>query len=124
MGGIAGANLGFSVNVADLNDDGLADIAAIDGLGLMRIFFNSGTKQAPKFTHADTTSHNLFPLPRPTIWTLDGNSPEDIAYKTTQYLKSGQRMALYNDGSKFNMLVATLQGNLFSIPNSGSNTKL
>ena len=123
MGGIAGANLGFSVNVADLNDDGLADIAAIDGLGLMRIFFNSGTKQAPKFTHAETTSHNLFPLPRPTVFVFDGRSPESVAYNNTQYLKSGQRMALYNDGSKFNMLVATLQGNLFSIPNSGSNTK-
>ena len=122
MGGIAGANLGFSVNVADLNDDGLADIAAIDGLGLMRIFFNSGTKQAPKFTHAETTSHNLFPLPRPTIFVFEG-SPEDNAYKNTRYLGSGQRMALYNDGSKLNMLVATLQGNLFSIPNSGSNTK-
>jgi hypothetical protein len=122
MGGINSANLGFSVNVADLNDDGLADIAAIDGLGLMRIFFNSGTKQAPKFTHAETTSHNIFPLPRATIWVRDGD-PEDNAYKNTRYLKAGQRMALYNDGSKFNMLVATLQGNLFSIPNSGSNTK-
>ena len=122
MGGIGGANLGFSVNVADLNDDDLADIAAIDGLGFMRIFFNSGTKQAPKFTHAETTSHNLFPLPRPTNWVMD-DSPEANAYKNTQYLKSGQRMALYNDGSKLNMLVATLQGNLFSIPNSGSSSK-
>lgn len=40
----------LSVSVADMNNDKLLDIVSMDVLGYLRIFFNSGTPQEPKFT--------------------------------------------------------------------------
>ncbi|HWL54209.1 MAG TPA: VCBS repeat-containing protein [Chthoniobacteraceae bacterium] len=43
----------ISVAAADMNADGLVDIISCDSDGYIRIHFNSGTKEAPKFTHAE-----------------------------------------------------------------------
>ena len=39
----------ISVSAGDLNNDGLNDIAVMDGQGYLRVHFNIGTKQGPKF---------------------------------------------------------------------------
>src|SRR4051812_9234059 len=41
--------LPISVNWADMNGDGLGDIVTCDPLGVMRVYFNSGSKTEPKF---------------------------------------------------------------------------
>ena len=53
-----GGNIGqvpmpISVQVADLNGDGLLDLFTVDPQGYFRIYFNQGTKTEPKFTHCE-----------------------------------------------------------------------
>ncbi len=52
-GTISDSSMPISVSVADMNADGLPDVVTMDVLGYLRIFFNSGTKEEPKFTVGD-----------------------------------------------------------------------
>ena len=124
-GGFSNENLAFSVSVADMNDDDLPDIAAMDGFGVLRIYFNSGSKTEPKFTHAETTSYNLYPAPIPTRYAIPGD-PVYNAYMNAIYFKTGQRISLFNDGnsgSEYNLLATTAQGKMFYFPNTGTEKK-
>ena len=49
----------ISVNFLDMNADGLPDLATADPAGVVRVYFNSGTKTEPKFTLAETVP--IFP---------------------------------------------------------------
>ena len=51
----------ISVSAGDLNNDGLHDIAIMDGRGLLRVHFNIGTNQQPKFGPAEFSSLFLNP---------------------------------------------------------------
>lgn len=51
----------ISVSAGDLNGDGLNDIAIMDGQGFLRVHFNIGTKQGPKFGPAEFSSLLLNP---------------------------------------------------------------
>lgn len=55
-GTIAETAMPVSVSVADLNGDQLQDIAVMDPLGYLRIYFNAGTPQEPKFTVGELAS--------------------------------------------------------------------
>jgi len=124
-GGFSNENLAFSVSVADMNADGLPDIAAMDGFGVLRIYFNSGSKTEPKFTFAETTSYSLYPAPIPTRYTIP-QDPDFQAYMNAIYLKTGQRISLFNNGNlggKSNLLVTTAQGRMFYFPNTGTENK-
>jgi hypothetical protein len=50
-GSVGNLPMPISVQVADLNGDGLLDIFTIDADGYFRAYFNSGTKAECKFTH-------------------------------------------------------------------------
>ncbi|MEI6562637.1 MAG: VCBS repeat-containing protein [Verrucomicrobiota bacterium] len=52
-GNVGRLPLPISVQVADLNNDGLLDIITVDGYGYFRVYFNSGTPTEPKFTHCE-----------------------------------------------------------------------
>ena len=52
-GEIADTVMPISVGAADMNADGLLDLVTMDVLGYLRIFFNGGDKQQPKFTSGD-----------------------------------------------------------------------
>lgn len=52
-GQVGGTPMAISVQVADLNGDGLLDILTVDARGYFRVYFNRGTKTEPKFDHAE-----------------------------------------------------------------------
>ena len=52
-GAVESVSMPVSVQVADLNGDGLFDLFTVDPQGYFRIYFNSGTKTAPKFTNCE-----------------------------------------------------------------------
>ncbi|MDD5349272.1 MAG: VCBS repeat-containing protein [Chthoniobacteraceae bacterium] len=53
-GNLGGLAMPISVQVADINKDGLLDIVTLDGSGYFRVYFNSGTATEPKFTQSET----------------------------------------------------------------------
>jgi hypothetical protein len=62
-GKIGQQTMPVSVSAGDLNKDGLNDIAIMDGQGFLRVHFNTGTKQEPKFGPAEFSSLLLNPTP-------------------------------------------------------------
>jgi hypothetical protein len=64
-GQVGGMPMAVSVQVADLNGDGLLDIMTADARGYLRVYFNRGTKTAPKFDHAEFVPLFLRRIPVP-----------------------------------------------------------
>ena len=62
-GKIGQQTMPVSVSAGDLNGDGLNDIAIMDGQGFLRVHFNTGTKQEPKFGPAEFSALLLNPAP-------------------------------------------------------------
>ncbi len=73
-GTIAEQSMPVSVSVADMNGDQLLDIATMDPVGYLRIYFNSGTPAEPKFTVGELASIFLSRVdPKdPTLQGIDG----------------------------------------------------
>ncbi|MEI6493513.1 MAG: VCBS repeat-containing protein [Verrucomicrobiota bacterium] len=115
-GTIAATSMPVSVSVADLNGDGLPDIAVMDPVGYLRVYFNSGTKTEPKFTVGELA--NLF-LSRinPTDPTLQGVSAANA--------RQGQRICLcdISRSGKKDLVIGNYLGEIMLIPNSGTGVK-
>ena len=110
-GTIAETSMPVSVSLADMNGDGLIDIATTDVLGYFRIYFNSGTKEAPAFTIAELGSLFLS-RPSPEV----ANSP--IARRGPRAFLSD----MTRSGGK-SLIVGNYIGEILLIPNSGSGVK-
>ncbi len=52
-GAVEDVAMPISVQLGDLNGDGLIDILTVDLEGYFRVYFNSGTKTEPKFTNCE-----------------------------------------------------------------------
>ncbi|MCX6967398.1 MAG: VCBS repeat-containing protein [Verrucomicrobia bacterium] len=94
-----------SVQVADLNGDGLLDLFTVDGCGYFRIYFNSGTKQAPKFTQSELIS--LFSRP---AW--HGSVRVESAFHAC--------LADLENRGVLTMFLGDYMGRLFMIKNTGN----
>jgi hypothetical protein len=112
-GGVTPSKMPVSISAGDLNGDGLPDIAAMDGLGYLKIYFNTGTKTEPKFAAPEYASLFLNPLPlmRPVnrqVVNLHGSQGTQRIH-LVDVMKTG----------KLDLLIGTYGGSLHFIPNSG-----
>jgi len=118
-GTIADTSMPVSVAVADLNGDGLPDIAVMDVLGYLRVFFNSGTKNEPKFTVGELA--NTF------LSRFTDNDPTLQGLDPLKHLKAreGQRICLCDitRSGKKDLVIGNYLGEIMLIPNSGSGVK-
>ena len=136
----------ISVSAGDLNSDGLNDIAIMDGQGFLRVHFNTGTKQEPKFGPAEFSSLLLNPsfvklspaeieaakaeakptpppkpTPRPAA-TKPGVTPPPVYSEDTLYVLRGvQRINLadISRSGRLDLLVGNYGGDVLLIQNSG-----
>lgn len=98
-----------SVNVVDLNGDGLLDLVVADPAGYLRVFFNRGSKTEPKFDHCEIVPFYLSPL-------------VPIANRDTSAWRKAPRICLYDFGKRgvLDLVVGNYLGEVFFIPNTGS----
>jgi hypothetical protein len=145
-GKVGGQTMPISVSAGDLNGDGLHDIAIMDGQGFLRVHFNTGTKQEPKFGPAEFSSLLLNPSfvvlspaeveaakgkakptppPRPTprpAATKPGVIPPPVYSEEQLYgLRGVQRINLadISGSGRLDLLVGNYGGDVLLIQNSG-----
>jgi len=98
----------LSVQAADMNGDGLVDLVTVDADDIIRIYFNSGTAQEPKFTHGEIVPVFLAQFPhidssirkayRIGVVDLARNGVNDIVLGNY----GGELMILKNSGGRSN----------------------
>ena len=99
-GKIGQQTMPVSVSAGDLNGDGLNDIAIMDGQGFLRVHFNTGTKQEPKFGPAEFSALLLNPAPLKlsAIETEDPKEKDKDKAKPTPTPKATPRPAALKPG--------------------------
>ena len=110
----SGSYLPESVNLADLNGDGLPDLVMADPAGYFRVYFNSGTLTEPKFTN----SENL-----PLFLSREFFYRDKVIYRNiSEYVRMVPRINLYDWGHRGvqDLIVGNYQGEVLFIPNAGS----
>ena len=140
-----------SVSAGDLNNDGLNDIAIMDGQGFLRAHFNTGTKQQPKFGPAEFSALLLNPKPlrlsgdeiqldkdekpkptpraTPQQETAVGINLEGLPYyQVLQRIYDARRVQRINLANlsrtgKLDLLVGNYNGDVLLIPNSGTSNR-
>jgi hypothetical protein len=95
-----------SVQVADLNGDGLLDIMTSDALGYFRVYFNKGTRAEPKFDHCEFVPLFLRRIP------VGGSNPWTALPKIclSDLSKSGA----------LDLVIGTYLGQVVIVKNTGS----
>jgi hypothetical protein len=114
-----------SVAVGDMNGDGLLDLVAMDELGYLRIYFNSGTKTEPKFTAGElpTLFLSRMGLTDPSL-PLAANLHNWTERRIREYLRRGQRIFLTDplNAKKNDLIIGNYLGEIYSISNAGTGT--
>jgi len=101
----------ISVDLGDLNGDGLIDIASADPIGYVRIFFNQGTPQEPKFGFGE--------LSTPFV----SRSTEFVSHHNPDKARRAPKISVSPlGGSPNSLLLGLYNGKLIGIRNSGGPT--
>ncbi len=120
-GSIGNTAMPVSVSVGDLNGDGLLDLLTADVFGYMRVYFNSGTPQEPKFTKAELLPINLS-RPREGNPRLNEVHDSGARYNHGDFLYRGPRVHLADASRKgtLDIWMGNYAGEIFLFPNTGS----
>lgn len=124
-GNVADTPMPIGVAAGDLNNDGLADILSSDPLGYVRIYFNRGNKEQPKFTTGELTL--------PWLASGEGDPPwippmlggeQEVGGWNQRWAKRRQgvraSLADLTGTGKLDLVAGNYFGDIFVIRNSGS----
>jgi FG-GAP-like repeat/FG-GAP repeat len=111
-GEIADTVMPISVGATDMNADGLVDLVTMDVLGYLRIYFNGGDKQQPKFTSGDLGGIFLTRTAQndPTIGREAPGARLAPRIFPTEIMKSGKK----------DLIAGNYLGEVLLVPNGGS----
>jgi len=128
-----------SVATGDLNGDGLLDIAMVDGMGYLKIYFNCGSKTEPKFSPAEVSGLVLNPKTKaidnnddvdPKKVSKNGPTPDDLrkiaSQEQREWVMDSTKRINFIDltrSGKLDLVIGTYGGRIIYIPNSGTATK-
>ncbi len=116
-GTISESSMPISVSVADMNADGLPDVVTMDVLGYLRIFFNSGTKEEPKFNVGDLGG--IF-LTRTFVKDPILSGANTAAAASTARLAPRIFATEIAKSGKKDLIIGNYIGEVLLVPNSGS----
>jgi len=110
-GAISSTAMPVSVSIADMNGDGKPDLVASDGIGYMRVYFNQGTPQEPKFGQAD-----LIPV------FLTRSYYAGLGREDTSFQFQAQRISAgdFSKSGKNDILIGNYIGEILWLKNEGS----
>jgi hypothetical protein len=119
-GGIDNRPMPVSVSIADLNGDGLPDIAAMENPGYLRVYFNTGTPQEPKFEKGELAPFFISRIrdSDPTLsWISNPSKNKDF-----WYARQSNRIHLTDlaRSGKKDLVIGNYLGEVFLIPNTGT----
>ncbi len=113
-----------SVAVGDLNGDRLPDIMTADPVGYIRIYFNKGTAQEPKFGIGELSLPFLARSEGDPPWIPEGLSGGERITWVSRWVNRRQsvRVALWDSasGGKLSFIAGNYFGEIYLIPNEGS----
>jgi len=110
-GNVGDSKMPISVALADMNGDGLLDIASSDPVGYVRFYFNKGTAQEPKFDFGELTTPFI------------SRSTEFIPWRKPDFTWRAPKISISTiGGSPNSMVLGAYNGQLVAIRNSGGPT--
>lgn len=127
-GNIAETPMPVSVAVGDLNGDGLPDILSSDPLGYVRIYFNSGSKDQPKFTSGELSLPWLASGEGDPAWRPPGlGGEQEVGGWNQRWNKrrQGVRVSLADlaGSGKLDLVAGNYFGEIFVVRNNGSSQR-
>jgi hypothetical protein len=119
-GNVAETPMPVGVAVGDLNGDSLPDILSSDPLGYVRVYFNSGSKEQPKFTVGELTLPWLASGEGDPTWRPIGVSDYNQRWAKRRF---GVRVSLSPSPAvvgKLDLVAGNYFGDIFIVRNGGS----
>jgi len=123
-GSIAERPMPVGVAVGDLNGNGLPDILSSDLLGYIRIYFNSGSKEQPKFTSGELSLPWLASGEGDPPWRPTGIKPYELLRWNLKWAE--RRMSVraslsdLSGSGKLDLVAGNYFGDIFIATNAGS----